>query len=148
MPADADQCTITPLHRACALGLPKMARLLLSHGANPNAQDTNARTPLHYACTDYSSAKADELADMLDARKLCIRLLRRAGADPGLADKNGKTPVDVIADTPASTVYAKFMDSKQLLWYLSPDAVLGGDPFEGDDEHEDSKSCCASCLIL
>ena len=39
----------TPLHSACAIpGNTGMAMSLLNHGADPDLQDEDQRTPLHY----------------------------------------------------------------------------------------------------
>ena len=77
----------TPLHRSIhASGFkadrPKIARLLLNHGANPNARDVNLQTPLHLA-----SIKAEPL-DIL-------RILLENGADLDAEDKDGKTPMQL-----------------------------------------------------
>jgi len=39
----------TPLHSACSQGRPKIAEVLIKHGANIEAKDRSGQTPLHYA---------------------------------------------------------------------------------------------------
>lgn len=56
----------TPLHEAALVGAPRCARLLLSLGADPNAQSSERLPPLQLAC---QKRRAD----------VC-RILRRAGA--------------------------------------------------------------------
>src|ERR1019366_1847147 len=40
---------VTPLHSACSAGHAGVAGLLLQHGADPNAEESNGMTPLHTA---------------------------------------------------------------------------------------------------
>jgi ankyrin repeat protein len=56
-------------------------KLLLEHGANPNIQDENGDTPLHWTAQ----------WGRLDV----VKLLLVYGADPTVKDKDGKTPLDL-----------------------------------------------------
>ena len=82
---------VTWLHYAAFCGKAGIVRLLLEHGANPNARDgqeipgrpgcyysTDGRTPLHYAC----AGGHDEV----------VELLAQHGADWDCADGGGVTP--------------------------------------------------------
>ena len=100
---DSDQCGITPLHRACQLGLPHMVQLLIAEGANVDYRDGTGRTPLHYACTEFSAMSPDTLRAMLVCRRVCVKLLMQAGADPRAVDHNNETPID-LALKPAQFV--------------------------------------------
>jgi ankyrin repeat protein len=66
---------VTPLHVAADVNnLPAM-RLLLENGANPNAQDSLGKVPLHYVVT-----------------KDAALILTKAGAKVTIKDKDGKSP--------------------------------------------------------
>lgn len=66
----------TLLAAAVRYSWPKIASLLLEHGANPDLPDVNGRTPLHHAA-----------ARSVD----CTKLLVRAGANIKARDDSGKS---------------------------------------------------------
>ena len=72
----------TPLHTAVSCEDPdaRIVRLLLEHGADPNARDRNGRTPLHYAA--------------IYGHYEIVKLLTDFGADPCARDSSGRTPAD------------------------------------------------------
>ncbi len=72
---------VMPLHSAAAGRHLEIARLLLSHGADPNAVQSDDFTPLH--------AAAD------NGHIEMIKLLLSFGADPGAKMKGGQTPYDI-----------------------------------------------------
>lgn len=87
----------TPLHRAAWKGHLEVARALLDHGANPNAQDQNEHyggTPLHAAAHGNQPA--------------LVALLIERGADVGARSLNGRTPLD-------ETVYHKAIGAARVL---------------------------------
>jgi len=71
---------VHPLNSAVAGGHSEIVRLLLEHGADPDAPDRAGYTPLH------ASAENDDLES--------TRLLIDAGADPTRADPDGRSPAD------------------------------------------------------
>ena len=64
---------------------PKIARLLLKAGANPNACTHDLRTPLHLASVD---------TDLLEV----LRVLLEHGADLDAKNKDGKTPLQLSSE--------------------------------------------------
>jgi len=88
------QVTIgTPLHTSIAYGYPDIARYLLDHGADVNAQDADGRTPLFFAAM-YGH---DDL----------VAFLLMHGANKDLLDQNGNRAIDEAitanAEEPMST---------------------------------------------
>lgn len=69
------------LHLAVYSHVVECVKLLITHGANVNAQDNHGRTPLHYAV--YSEAIG------------IAEVLLSAGANPLLGDHKNRTPKDV-----------------------------------------------------
>lgn len=86
------------LHAAARVGSVKMLRLLLEHGANPNAVSKKGYTALHVAAwCGYVE---------------CVELLIRKGCDPEISSCRGFRAVDVAAE-----------DTKLLLELVSEKAV-------------------------
>ena len=75
---------VTPLHSAAAGSHPGIVKLLLEHGADPNAAQDGGFTPLHSAAQNDDRESAEALVD--------------AGADPLLESDEGKTPADLAGD--------------------------------------------------
>ncbi|HZQ24686.1 MAG TPA: ankyrin repeat domain-containing protein [Terriglobales bacterium] len=75
---------VAPLHSAAAGHNFATVRILLEHGADPNARQHGGWTPIHAAAQD-----GDE--DMVD-------LLIKHGADPTLKNDVGLTPLDVAKE--------------------------------------------------
>lgn len=78
----------TTLHLAARGDYPRLVRLLLEHGADPNARDVDGRTPLMESC--------------LWGRLHNVRLLIQYGADNGIPcvrDGQRYLPVDFARDT-------------------------------------------------
>jgi uncharacterized protein len=69
-----------PLHYAAANCGPAVLRAMLARGANPNAKDLGANTPLMFAAV---AGKADN-----------VRVLIAAGADVNARDDDAKTAMD------------------------------------------------------
>ncbi len=75
---------VTPLHSAAAGKHPSVVKLLLEHGADPNAAQDGGFTPLH------SAAQNDD--------RESVEALLEAGADPALASDEGKTAAELAGD--------------------------------------------------
>ena len=75
---------VTPLHSAAAGSHAGIVKLLLEHGADPNAAQDGGFTPLH-------SAAGNDDRDSAEA-------LLEAGADPSLANDEGKLPADLAGE--------------------------------------------------
>nr|CAB3221561.1 ankyrin giant isoform [Phallusia mammillata] len=76
----------TPLHSACAIpGNTSMAMSLLNHGADPDLQDEELKTPLHY------------LAQLGNSQG--IDILLQAGACKNSSDVNGKSALHVSVES-------------------------------------------------
>jgi ankyrin repeat protein len=72
-----DEGERTPLHWACRAGQIQTIRVLLEHGADPEARDRLGRTPLWSAC--------------LDGRREAAELLLSYGADVNARENSGRT---------------------------------------------------------
>ena len=73
---------LTPLHRAAAFGPLEMVRELLKAGADVNARDSRALTPLIFAvATEYPAPQI-------------LQTLLQAGADVNARDNSGETALD------------------------------------------------------
>ena len=79
---------MTPLDLALNGNSPVAAvKILLQHGANPNARDLNGNTPLHFAVWPTPSVSVAKIELLLDHRP-----------DPNVRNNQGQTPLDVIKD--------------------------------------------------
>lgn len=72
---------VSPLHSACASRSPGVVKLLLGHGADPNAVEASGITPLHTAAGG--------------GNREIVELLLAAGADKTLRSNDGSTAADV-----------------------------------------------------
>jgi len=83
----------TPLHYAATFGSTESVRLLLEHGANPNARNNAEATPLIYGT--YNLDKA--------------RLLVEKGADVNAHARNGITPLMVAASVHGNVETVRYL---------------------------------------
>jgi ankyrin repeat protein len=75
---------VMPLHSAASARNFEAARLLLGHGAPPNARQQGGWTPIHAAAQN--------------GDRPMVELLLQHGADPTLANDDGKTPAAVARE--------------------------------------------------
>jgi len=80
----ANPTKVMPLHSAATARNLEAARLLLAHGAPPNARQQGGWVPIHAAAQNGDRPMID--------------LLLKHGADPKLANDEGKTPVAVARE--------------------------------------------------
>jgi len=73
----------TPLSEAALMGGSAVVKVLLEHGADASAKDTEGQQPIHYAV---DGGDHD-----------VTRLLLDHGADPSVKDNNGYTPLHAVA---------------------------------------------------
>ncbi|MBN8828786.1 MAG: ankyrin repeat domain-containing protein, partial [Sphingobacteriia bacterium] len=67
----------------------QLIKTMLNKGANPNAQKSTGRTPLHFACKKVGTDKSRPHADIAS-------LFVDYGGDPTIKDNNGITPQEEI----------------------------------------------------
>lgn len=107
----SDQAGSTPLHHAAGFGSLATMKLLVDAGADVNAKNRRASTPLHWAIRDEAKVRlllshgaglntkqADGRTPLYQAASLgdgdaILRLLLEKGADPNIATANGQTPL-------------------------------------------------------
>ena len=115
---DGEGVKWTPLHVAIYSGTPSIARMLLEHGATPNAPDNDGATALHFASRrrgitevelllgygmnvdvreKYGWTPLHEAAYRLNLEVVVVLLNR--GADPHAQTNKGETPIQ-LADAP------------------------------------------------
>ena len=75
------------VHAAAAIGAAETLDVLLQAGGEPDAQDEDGNTPLHFA----ADASSPRLAE--DESIAAIRVLLGHRAKPGRANRNGETPL-------------------------------------------------------
>ncbi|HTB14236.1 MAG TPA: ankyrin repeat domain-containing protein [Bryobacteraceae bacterium] len=91
-----DRLDTTPLHYAALYGNTESVRILLEHGADPNARNKSNATPLIYAA--YSFEKT--------------RLLVEKGADVNAKSAGEMTPLLVAVSTHGNTATVKYLIDK------------------------------------
>ena len=79
----------TPLHAATRHGAYELERLLdANNRPNPNVQDGDGLTPLHWALSPTVNPSRGTVKDI-------VRLLLQRGADPTVLDNNGESPLEL-----------------------------------------------------
>ena len=117
---------VYPLHQAAADGDIEQVKLLISKGANVNAEDEEKKTPLHYAAETgkmevvklFVEAGADINAGegkwtvlhgaVYEGRRDIAELLIQKGADVNIKDRNGHQPL-------FNAIWKKDLDTLKLL---------------------------------
>ena len=82
----------TPLHRASQNRRPKIVELLLAHGANAHAEDSNGRNPLHHLSPSLNWLGVDP-QDVLRV----TQLLLGQGVDVNVLDEKRETPLHIAS---------------------------------------------------
>lgn len=82
--ADCSFDSYTALHAAACEGHAECCRLLLEHGANPNARNFVGMTPLYVAA--------------LEGAADCCQVLLEHGADVNAKDDDGETALDLATE--------------------------------------------------
>ena len=80
----------TPLHYAAKHGHLGCIKLLLSYGADPNSQDDDGYTPLHYLCQIHSPRQEEG-----ETLRLGTQILLDFGANPKMKTIGGHTPLSL-----------------------------------------------------
>ena len=84
---------LLPLHWAADRGSAEIIQVLLEHGAEINAQDTDGQTALHYACSV--------------GHENVIKVLLENKANVDVQDNDGNTAQDVIENDNLKTLFMK-----------------------------------------
>ncbi len=89
---------VTPLHSGAAAQQAEIARLLLDHGADPNARQHGGFTPIHAGAQNGDA----ELVELLLTR----------GADPALRTDDGRDAADFAAEAGQDELAARLRQSR------------------------------------
>lgn len=95
------------LNHSYMLGSPKIVKMLLEKGVDPNARNRHGRTPLHQRAIIYSPPK-----DKYKTKIEVIEILLEYGADINALDEDQKTPLDLILNWKTDEPVKKFLVSK------------------------------------
>ena len=85
---DVRTCGETPLHRAAAFASPELIQLLIDHGANREAKDSNGNSPLSWASLHLRPGQVLALLSFGDHR-IGERSKQRITSDHGMGWGNG-----------------------------------------------------------
>jgi ankyrin repeat protein len=89
-----------------------LVRLLLSHGANANAQFDDGSTSLHDLASHGAAYRAHEAySERTDIE--IAKLLLKGGADPRIKDAKGRTPMDIAKQFNNGALYKLLRDYVQ-----------------------------------
>jgi len=113
--AEDDQAVEAPMFDATRRGCAAAVKLLLCHGAKPDAVDASGRTVLHTACQ-----KVTVSCELVQWQ--IISLLLKHGASPYKADAHGKMPAEYL---PQGALLQKLRKAQQV-WTRCQLAWVGG----------------------
>eukprot|EP00960_Hanusia_phi_P064418 765790-Hanusia_phi.AAC.2 len=103
----------TPLHWAACCSRSQTVKVLLEMAANPNQQDLQGMTALHWACR---SARMVELPQAeivnLEKRIEVVHFLLQHGANPNVQDVDGNTALHLAAEIGDFDVVQQLLDHR------------------------------------
>jgi hypothetical protein len=102
----------TNLHIASAMGLTSTVKALIDHGANPEAQDKQLRTPLHYAVSM-------KCLDWLEQGRTAMWLLAK-NANPEAEDVEKRRPTSIAKRSSNPFLKMLFKKGAEVSQYESP----------------------------
>ena len=105
---EADQYGFTALHEAVGEDSLEVVKLLISAGANVDAQNNVGIAPLHLATYDYNAFA-----------------LLEAGASIDITERNGGTPLHIYAENPEQLDVMKVLLKKGANVYAKDNSQLG-----------------------
>ena len=112
----SDRAGLTLLHYACREGHLEAVEMLFEAGVPLEAQDRDARTPLHLACLMATKVGHTRGRDHL---RITNFLLDRAGAATSTVDKYGHTPLSYLPQRLKSLgLMTEKMDGRSAVWSI------------------------------
>ena len=100
----------TPLHLCCYSNNISLAKILLKNGVNPNIQNKNLESPLHYLCTDAGGIGTNGFTT--EKEEAMVKLLLEYKADINIPDVLERTPIYYALKSIGNTTpYVRFLIS-------------------------------------